>query len=381
MAPGSLEVPALPPLPAELLERHRAAHRHLAERVDGADPIVRAAFSRLSRRQLVDSLAHLGPTWCDSRRPLLVPAPRGFLSPGLVARRSGASAAFAHLDSRLAMASMGLIDQVLTSSSAEVVNAFVQRSSTPGTETNPGLVRATPTNWQPEANPFEHPPSAQCAGLLTAALELAGRAPAPGIARAGWLAFTIMTIHPFVDGNGRTGRACALAIASADVPLRVDWALPEVWELDREGYVTALQAGQQAPAYGPDRVDPLPFMVHTAASSIHGAGVSLQRVAVFHAIIGSLRDRGLGDPAAWLVATVAADRFVTTTELESEVGATGDDHSDLVGMIGELVSAGFLSWSDPPVGLVERGGGVVLGPSAADIQRLVATVRLGDEVG
>lgn len=380
--PGTLEVPPLPPLAPELLERHRLAHRDLAELLAESDDGVRTVFARLSRRQLVDSLAHLGPTLSDHRRPLLVPAPRRFLPPGLVTRRAGAASAFAHLDSRLAMESRSLVDRVIATSTPEVVNAFVQLSSSPEKETNPGLVRATPTHWQPEANPFEHPAASKVASLLAAAVDLANNAPAPGIARAGWLAFTIMTVHPFVDGNGRTARALALALAAADLPLRVDWGLLEMWELDRQGYVTALQEGQQAAAYAPDRVDPLPFMVHTLVASTHGAELSRGRVAVFDVMLESFRSRGLDDVAGLLVAMVATDRFVETSDLEAAVSVASSDQVGLsIETIAELVHAGFLAWSDPPVGAVERRGGVVLGPAATDIRHLVSTMRLGDEVG
>ena len=286
------------------------------------------------------------------------------------------------------MSAQGLTESVIVPGTAEVLNAFLQQRGAPDRETNPGLVRATPTNWRPEANPFQHPPASECRRLLEAAIEMACRAPVAGVARAGWLAFTLMTIHPFVDGNGRTARACALAVASDDLPLRIDWGVLECWDLDREGYVSALQAGQEAPTYSPEAVDPAPFMRFTTESSIRGAHMSLARLALIELVLASLVDRGLSEIQAAAVTAVATDRFVGTADLQlmSIVRHSDDaeviEHDDVTTeVITRLVDAGLLEWSSSPVGDERRRGGAVLGPAADDLRRTFATARFGDEIG
>lgn len=391
---GPEVVPPLSPAPAGLLADHENAHRSLDAAVreaDEHDPVVRAVFVDLARRILVESLAHLHPVLADPMSPLLVPPPRAFLADGMERRRHGAAEAFRHVDARLAMVRRGLATTVLERSSPEVLNAILQ--SGPGTgiaddvETNPGLVRATPTNWKPEANQFEHPPAERCRSLLEAAVDLVAEAPAPAVVRAGWLAFTLNTVHPFVDGNGRTARACALAVAAAGLPTGMDWGLLEQWNLARTDYVDALRAGQRAEAYAADAVDPMPFVVHTITTSTRGAQVSRARLGVVSALVDELRRRGTDTPATVATATVLTERFVPLAALGGRVAPWVD--LDAPAAAGDevairLAAAGVLAWAEVPPGRAPgpsrhghqgQGRGVVPGPAIADLAPTLTTTR------
>ncbi len=130
--------------------------------------------------------------------------------------------AFRHLDVAAAMHRMEGGPPIVTDSMPHVLNALLSGPVT-GRETNPGLLRMSSTHWMPDANPFRHPEPSSVPDLLAGAIDVAVRAPVPAVARAGWMAFVMMTVHPFVDGNGRTARALFVALASADTPAGLDW--------------------------------------------------------------------------------------------------------------------------------------------------------------
>lgn len=378
--PGPLVVPAMPPLPDDLVARRSIAHTELAERLRAASPASRAVTLHLCRRLLVESLANLQPTWIEPRRPQLVPAPRAFLDERLTTRRRGAAEAYRYLSGRLAMVRTGAVTDVVDHAVPEVVNALVQaapRSTSAQDETNPGLVRATPTWWRPEVSPFAHPAPEQCRHLLHASIELARTAPAPAIARAGWLAFMVNTIHPFVDGNGRTHRALALGLASSG-QTATDWGLLEQWALDRPAYVEALALGHGADRYSPSELDPAPFMRHTVVCSQRGARLTLERLGFVDGLLAALVGRGLTAPAATVVALLIVDRFMRLGELVDalEQGRPGgtlpdvDDHR----LVMALVRSGVLRWADPPPGR-PSGRGLVPGDPVADLVERCADAR------
>lgn len=365
---GADVVPHLPPVPEELLADHERAHEQLAAAIGeagGRDPAAVAVFTHLARRIVIESLAHLHPVLADPSSPLLVPPPRSNLTPLLLRRRHGAAEAFRHVDVRVAMVRHGHVAHPLERSTPEVLNALLQ--SGPGTgiaddvETNPGLVRATPTNWKPEANPFEHPPPERCRPLLESAVDLVAHAPSPAVVRAGWLAFTINTIHPFVDGNGRTARACALAVAASGAPTAMEWGVLEQWNLAREGYVDALRAGQRARAYAAEEVDATPFVSHTVRSSAAGARLCVARLQVVSSLVDELRRAGLDTASTVAAGAVLVDRSLPLAAIgrlvapfvgEGAPDAAVADGDEVAG--GEvairLAGNGVLAWIDTPAG-------------------------------
>lgn len=363
--PGPLLVPPLPPLPEELVDRHAAAHAQVSDRFRSVPAAVRTVTLHLCRRLLVESLANLQPTWLDPDRPLLLPSPRAFLDDRLTTRRRGAAEVYRYLSARLEMVRTGAIADVVDHGVPEVVNALVQaapRSTSVDDETNPGIVRATPTWWRPDVSRFAHPPPEQCGPLLRATVDLARQAPAPAIARAGWLAFMVNTIHPFVDGNGRTHRALALGLASS-APTGVDWGLLEQWALDRPAYIDALADGHLTTDYSASGLDPVPFMRHTVEASERGARLTLERLAVVGRLVEELVGRGLTEPAAQALAIVVVDRFVRLDELLALLrgGARGAGDLECHDLVMALVQSGLLRWADPPPGRGGVGGGVAGG--------------------
>lgn len=336
-------IPVLPPLDPTVLAEHDAAHAELHDVVEALGP-VRALFGFLQRRLLTEALANLQPTWAPPGDPLVFPAPRAFLSPTQHHRRVGAEAAFRYVDSRVAMVRRGLEPSVLTAQTPHVLHALTEGPQPSGKETNAGMIRRTRTSWRPEANAFAHPPAEACDELLEAALDLARRAPAPAVARGAWLTFTVLSIHPFVDGNGRVARLLYQAVASEGLPLGIDWGAMEQWGRERTGYVRALQAGQQAEAYDPDRLDAGPFLEYAAEQSIVGARIATARARILAERHDRLTAAGLPAPHALVLDAVTLWRGATLTELAGLGIAAGE----LTETVNELAGAGRLAWVPRP---------------------------------
>ena len=191
----------------------------------------------------------------------------------------GADAVYRHLDSRIAMRDMGAVERVLDRSTPVVFHALLEGLTPSGRETNPGMLRATPTAWKPEANSYMHPPATMCSDLVDQALEVASGSSVPSCVRGAWLTFTMLSIHPFVDGNGRTSRALYLAVVADDVPLGLDFGVLEQWSITRSAYVAALQQGQRVERYDGERMDARPFVEYATITSTVGAELCAARIA------------------------------------------------------------------------------------------------------
>lgn len=369
---GLQNLPRAPQLAAERLVDYHTMHASLAGAELTAPMAVRQAFRDLVRRLLVEALANVEPILTGAAERLLFPSPRRFLSETQRQRLEGAKAAFVYIDTAASMARLDDGPGLMTESAPLVLNALLC-APVRERETNPGLIRMTPTNWAKEANAFKHPPAAECARLLRHAVHVAAESPEPAIVRAAWLAFTAMTVHPFVDGNGRTARAMFQQVAGGSLDLMVDWGVLEQWSLDRNAYVQALQAGQTAAAYSGDAVDAAPFIDYAIDTSTRGAMLGIARLAcladVHHGIDQQISEVGVSAETADLILRILLERWVDY-----------DDIADVdVGIVRDALRTGLIVEAVAPVGVLTRRErprrGLVAGGRLADMAHLVRTAR------
>lgn len=362
-------LPPLVPLGGELHERHHHAHERLDRLRTEVEPAIETTARRLSRRLLIEALANVQPVFFTAEAPLLLPPPRRFLDRRSCQRMAGAEVAFRHIDCALEMSAMPGGRAVVQPHLPIVLNALLA-GPVMERETNPGLLRMTQTSWNPDANAFLHPSPGEIPGLVDAAMSVAADSSHPALERAGWLSFVTMTVHPFVDGNGRTARALFLAVASAEVPGGIDWGVLDQWHLARTPYVRALQAGQQAAQYSADAVDAEPFSRFAAQSSIRGAELGLARLELLARAGASVPD--LLDP---IVGQVVVDRFVSIDDLLADVA----EPSSVLAHLDELVERGVLAFTHagPAVDPELVGArGVVVGEALEHVARELRQARL-----
>ena len=340
-----MRVPALPAADGAILAAHASAHATLAARLDDAPVGVRQLFAIVQRWQVIEAVAYVQPVNPVDDHTRLFPPPRAHLTLEQQRRLDGAGAAFRHLDARSTLVRLGVVGHVLEQSTPRVVHALLEGPDPSQRETNAGIYRATPTGWRPEVNPFRHPGADEVDTMVSDAVAMAVEAPAPAVTRAAWLTFTMLCIHPFVDGNGRTARALYMAVAGADSSLGIDWGALEQWSRTRTGYIAALQAGQRHGSYVPEELDAAPFIDYAVAASTSGARRCTERVEAL--------------AAAWSATeTFADDQRVVLLTLECFGGATASELVARTGLqphhlrttVNELLQAGRVGWSDRPAG-------------------------------
>lgn len=339
-----MTVPSIPDWDIELIERHVAAHSGLASSFESSGHAVRRAFTVLQRRLLIEALANLQPIVPVEHGQLLFPSPRAFLDDTLQLRLLGAGIAFGHIDSRVAMLEIGAVDEVLDDTTHVAVHAMFEGLQPSGRETNAGMLRAGLTAWRPEANRFVHPDPSEVAELVREALTAARRSDVPACVRAAWLTSVMMSIHPFVDGNGRTARSLYMLVTAPSLPLRIDWGIAEQWSVTRTAYITALQAGQNCERYDAARMDVGPFVEYSTRASIAGAELALQRLRALDDIVGHARSSGLSDDAALLLTVVR----VWVNASPDEMARVLPEPDVLDAAITELQSAGAATWAPRP---------------------------------
>jgi hypothetical protein len=339
------DLPALPTLDPDRVAAWHEAHRRFAEFEAEVSAPVLTTVRRLLRRLLIEALANVQPVLVDPDHPLLFPPPRRFLTPELEQRVDGARAAFGYLDVAAAMHRMKGGPPVVTGCTPQVLNALLSGPVTER-ETNPGLLRMTPTHWMPDANPFEHADPAELPALLEGAVDVAANAPVPAVSRAGWLAFVMMPAHPFVDGNGRTARALFVGVSGSETGVGVDWGVLEQWGLAREAYVGALQAGQGAERYAGADIDPVPFMTFGSDTSTRGALVNTTRLEMLGEAESAL-GADLDDPDdIGLLLWLLIDRFVALEALL----AGSPEPAQAMERVRALLDDGHVELCDPPTG-------------------------------
>ncbi|HAP77044.1 MAG TPA: hypothetical protein DCR14_13275 [Acidimicrobiaceae bacterium] len=339
-----MRVPALPAAPAALLAEHSAAHDTLAAALGAAPSGVRDVFTALQRRQLVEALAYVQPVQLADGDIRRFPPARAHLTHEQELRIAGASAAFRHLDARAAMRRLGRLSSVLAPSTPCVLHALLEGLNPSGRETNAGMYRVTPTGWNAAVNPFRHPSAEQVEAMVGDAVAMAADAPAPGVVRGAWLTFTMLCIHPFVDGNGRVARALSLAVGADDLAAGIDWGSLEQWSVARAAYINALQEGQRCGVYDPDALDAAPFIRYAVSASTTGAARCTERVHL-------LNERWLAaevDDASERAVLVAVECSGGATARELE--ALGLPVAELRQVLNQLLRRGRLQWMERPAG-------------------------------
>jgi hypothetical protein len=310
----TLRLPPLVPLDDEVIERNELAHASLAAALDGSDEHIRGLFRAVQRRCILEAAATTGPIWANRKSQVIV-ARRRLLSKRHRVRVAGVGDAIRHLDTRVTMVELGVLDHVVNAETPYVVNAYAEGRQPQGQETNAGSIRSSSLTFLDDHAVYEPPVPEECREMLSAAVEVVRSAPVAPITSAAWIALAMFAIHPFLDGNGRSARLLFHATHSASLPGRVDWGSIEMWALDRELYITEIQRSVGHVAKGElDLIDPMPFFDFVAKSSIDGAERCKKRLAALESMFDRLSEK-LGPDAALVATFVWSERNVRYAEL------------------------------------------------------------------
>ncbi len=339
-----MNVPPLPAVDPELLAAHDVAHRTLGSRFDAAGPQVRLLFTHLQRRLTHEGLAYVQSVSPEVETQLLLPPPRASLTHSQQDRIRGAVAAFRHIDTRVTLERNGQTPCALHRTSPTSLHALLEGPNPGRQETNPGMYRASPTFWQFDADPFHPPHHSEVEALVTEALEVVDDRSRHPAVRAGWLTYTMLSIHPFVDGNGRTCRSLYLLVASPALPLVLDWGIMEQWSLSRSTYIEMLRAGNKIPRYDPMRMTAEPFATYSTVASIRGAEVCIQRIDELGRRYEARRALGLSAEAATIAGVIEYQRSCTWDELLT----TGLPIESIDDAVAELLDRGAVRWAPRP---------------------------------
>jgi len=328
-------------LKSEDIEAWSAAHHGAAVAVDRLGAALGATFRRWYVGHLVVALAGRSPSLTGGRRPQLLPAPRAFFSDYDHNRLAGTAAAFDHVDVRIALVRDGFEPVLVRPETPFVLHALAESGATGSEVTNPGLMRTKVASWLATVSPYVHPPAEMARPIIEelVATMAASQEPAPAV--AAWAAFTWMSVHPWVDGNGRTARLLYLLLTGSHLELDLDYGVVEQFTFQRRAYVEALQAGQHVtPVYDPDVLDPVPFTRAATAWSIEGAALLMVRARVLELAaqrLGASRpDLADGQVALalWvgLERVASADAFASGRSSSTTMTAPIDDLEELCGL-------------------------------------------------
>lgn len=330
------ELPPLPELPPAELDASDELHDEVARRVVGLEPDVARLVRAILWRRLAESAAGVGAIEYECATPrLLVPPRRRFLSTALRGRLDGVEMALRHVDTRLAMASLGQLDHVVDRETPMVLNAFAESRDPSRRETNAGSVRVTTSEFLDAGSLYVPPDATRCRDLLDALTDrLRGESRAHPLELASWAALLMFAIHPFVDGNGRTARLMFHALHSEGVAGRFDWGSIEAWAAHRQRYLRSIYASVQLVAVGDPltKVVPEPFARFALDRSIEGAARTVARIDHVDGLVSHWRPIFGG--ATITYAFIACERNVPPDEL--------GDLSEHITIAEELRAAGYL---------------------------------------
>ena len=371
-------VPPIPTVGIDVLERYRVAHANAAIALDGLGVELRAVTLRWQLDLTEHALASIRPTVLGTDEPPLIPPPRAFLGSRNRARISGVRQALHHIDVRLTLLDEGLETTLIRPETPFVVNALVEGPDSTGHESNPGLIRARQSSWERSNNPYGHPPSAIARALAEQAVLKAQVPGHPAVVRGAWLAFTWMSIHPFVDGNGRTARFLYLLVAATELPLRFDYAVAEEIIHRRVHYIYVLRAGQWlAPSYDADIIDPAPFVSWLVEASAAANERLARRVETFARVDDDLARLMPGATPRQRALTLAV--WLRQPAYPSRLWLDPEEH-DPVDELEDLVDGDVLTRTATPPSRRDpdrwpRASYVVSDPVAATIATTIAQVQ------
>lgn len=289
--PVLLEValPAVPEISAEALDHWYETHTTTADRLASLDIQIQSVLNDWRLDRCLEGLAGVTPSISGQTVAPLFPAPRRFLSPSDRARLAGARAGIEHVDVRLALVADGLDPAMLHPETPYVLHALVEGRPTGEDITNPGLARVRDSGWKVRRTVFNPPPADMARPLVSLMIETITSRPSSPPALAAWALFTFLSIHPFVDGNGRTARLLYLLISSMGLRT-LDVGALEAIALSRPDYLAALQKGQSTtPMWDPRLLDASPLVEVMYRWSIWGARRHMLQAEAIRSIDERLR--------------------------------------------------------------------------------------------
>lgn len=264
-------LPAVPEVSAEALDHWYETHNTTAERIAALDIQIQSVLNDWRLDRCLEGLAGVTPSISGQIVAPLFPAPRRFLSRTDLERLAGSRAGIEHVDVRLALVTDGLDQALLHPETPYVLHALVEGRPTGDDITNPGIIRVRDSGWKVRRTVFHPPPADMTRPLVDLLVETIVSRPSSPPALAAWALFTFLSIHPFVDGNGRTARLLYLLIASMGLRT-LDLGALEAVALSRPDYLEALKKGQSTtPVWDPRLLDASPLVEVMYRWSIWGA--------------------------------------------------------------------------------------------------------------
>lgn len=194
-------------------------------------------------------------------------------------------------------------------------------------------------DYNPCSADFVPPPPEHVAGLLDDLCDAINDDALPPLVQAAQVHAQFETIHPFEDGNGRTGRALIhtilrrRGIAPAYVP-----PISVVLAADRDGYLEGLTRYRTGDLGG--------WLEHFAIAAVRSARLASAYLAAVNGLIEQWRERlrvaraPRADAAAWAVIDLLPAHPIITAPVAQ--AATGRAKSAIHQALSELEAAGVL---------------------------------------